>query len=517
MATSLRMVCFNIWKSKQERQGTRPQYEPVFTRYIGVEDVSEYPDLLKTLYTRSQSCPYSIFFDGTIPMQAEFDIIDYVSRELKSMDVHNLKTQDISLFNDSNMDSVFLEALDKTVNAALDKETFFNESSRNDFIIKLIVWTFSYVRPIVPNLNPNHSPKCFYYGDITRHEIYFLIMLHLMGFDVVYINSLRDENWASIDSEKMSSLVSGSNIVQIKPLKDYLESGTEISEEQSVTLQLQREMEETLFSGSGVYRSWQFREGNTKSLFIRGTVFDLLHSFAEPARVRAGFKTEGKLVTVPNFFFQVDGVYGNKEEYYNLINTCITTPNTMVLDDAGAGLIGENVSDEEKLKLTFCKLSDGSYDIQELKKLGYYQWDKYRDSLEDFMLNKINEVLKSGMYKHKFSTNEEFDFVCDILMMDSRIIKMADGFDFTDKVPKLVIFLNKEEFVEDRILYLLGYIVTLGFDVVIFSPSGLISIDSVFEVSRFNNERLDTMQYDLTLEDVKKKPKGKGLFQRLFK
>lgn len=511
---NLKTLCFTIWESKYTRQGISSQYKPFYSRYIGVDNSSEYPNILKTLYMKSEKCPYSVFFDRSVPMQAEFDLITYLSRELKSMDVHNLKSQDIVLFNDEETNKTFLNSLDEVINLALNQETFVNENSRNDFIIKVMVWIYSYICPMQDKFDASNSPKCFYYGDITKHEVYFLMLLHKMGFDVVYINPLRNEVWDDVDKSGESEVVTSPQILAITPIADIMNSAKEIREEQSITLQLQREMEDTLLSGSGVYRSWQFRDGSTKALFIRSTVIDLLNNYNEPARVRNGFQVDGSVVTVPNYLFQIDGLNSNMQEYHHLLEVCTKSPNTKILTDKGESLLGTTVSDSEKLKLAFCKLSDGHYDIEELKKLSYYKWDRYRDSLEDFILNKINDLLDDCMYKKQLSKEEEFSLVCDILSMDESVIKMADNFDFTDKIPKIVIFLEKEDFVPDRVLYLLGFIVTLGFDVVIFNPSGLMSIDSVFQVARFNYERLDTMKYDCTFESIKKK---KGFFKNLFK
>lgn len=516
MAMGLRTLCFNIWKSKYDRQGIASEYKPVFTRFIGVESVCEYSDILKTLYEKAEECPYTVFFDGSVPMQAEFEIITYIGQELKTMDVTKLASQDITLFDREDWNKTFLNALECTVNLALKQESFFNESVRNDFIMKMIVWTYSYIRPISPYFEDRNSPKCFYYGDISKHEIYFLIMLHKMGFDVVYMNPLREENWDLVDTIHESCTVKSQQILPIKSLQERIKDASGILEEQSVTLQLQREMEETLLCGSGCYRAWQFRDGSTKPLFIRSTVIDLIHNYTEPAKVRNGFKVNGKVVTVPNYFFQIDGMYNDYQEYRKLVMECISTPNTLVLTDRCRSLISGVIDKQDRLKLSFCQLSDGTYDISELKKLPFYPWDKYRDSLEDFMLNKINDVLKDCMFKKKLSKEDEFRFICDIFVMNESIIRMADNFDFPDKVPKLVVFLNNEDFIEDRILYIIGYIVTLGFDVVIFSPAGLISIDSVFEPSRFNNERLDVMKYDCTLDEVKRKGKAAGFFAKIF-
>lgn len=518
MPINLKNVALNIWKDKYDRKGIKTEYKPVFTRYIGVDNPNEYNDVLKTIYERSNQCPYSIMFDRSVPLKAEFEIITYVGQELKTMDVRNLKTQDIVLFDkNEELNKIFLEALDYVVNLALKQETFFNDNTRNDFILKLIVWTYSYIRPMYEKFEDSHSPKCFYYGDITRHEIYFLMMLHLMTFDVVYINPLRDEVWATVDTVGLSKLRSNPQILPIETLVSRIANAKVIDTEESVTLQMQQEMEDTLLSGTGVYRSWQFRDGDVVPLFIKSTVIDLVHNYDEPSRVRNGFKVEGKTVTVPNYLFQIDGLYRDKNEYYKLVQTCISTPNTLVLSDRGESLITREIPDVDKFKLTFCRLSDGSYDINEIKKLSYYEWDKYRDSLEDFILKKINVLFKDCMFKKKFSQEDQFNMIADILSMNESIIKMADAFDFTDRVPKLVIFLDNEDFISDRVLYLLGFIFELGFDIIIFSPAGLISIDSVFELNRFNNERLEEMSYNCKLEEIKKKKKtSKGFFQKLF-
>ena len=516
MSMSLKNACFNIWKPNYERQGISSKFKPLFTRFIGVENVNEYDDILKTLVAKSDECPYSVYFDGAIPLQAEFNIIEYVGRELQTMDVTNLKSQDICMFpNDEFRNKMFLESLDTVVNLALRQETFFNTSARNDFILKLIVWTYSYIGRMA--FDNSICPKCIYYGDISKHEIYFLMMLHLMTFDILYINPLRDELWNEIETLKISELHKNTNIIQIETLAKRISNAKIIDIEESITLQLEREIENELLTNTGVYRAWQFRDGNTKKLFIKSTLIDLQNNYAEPSRVRKGFKVEGKTVTIPNFFFQIDGEHSDKTEYIKLITNCISTPNTLILADNGVSLIPQKVSNDQKLKLTFCLNSDGTFDINELKKMEFYQWDKYRDALEDFLLNKINELLSDSLFKKKLTQEDKYTLVTNILSMNQEIVKMADNFDYTDKVPKIILFLENENFIEDEILYLLGYIFELGFDIIVFSPSGLISIDSVFDVNYFNSIRLDNMVYDETLEKIKKKAKTqKGLFGKLF-
>lgn len=512
MSMSLKTAMYNIWKPDFERKGIASVFKPVFTRYIGVEDQAEYPNILKTLKTRCDERQYAICFDGSIPMQAEFDIIMYVGNELKTMDITQLSTQDIVLFSDEQRNNIFLKALEQVVNIALKQETFYNESSRNDFILKLIVWTYSYIRPM--QFDNQCCPKCIYYGDITTHEIYFLMMLYLMTFDVIYVNPLRDENW-QVETLGISEVHKNAQIAQIETLEKKTINAQIIDREESITLQYEREVEETILNGTGAFRAWQFRDGDVKPIFIKQSIHDI-NAWAEPSRVRPNFKIEGKTVNVPNMFFQIDGVYNDMAEYSKLVTMLTTQPNSLVLTDGGNSLLGPGLSEDDKLKLTFCMLSDGTFDIKEIQKMPFYDWEKYRDALEDFILRKINCLFADNLFKKKFNQNETFDMISTIITMNPIIIKMADGFDYTDKVPKLVIFLDNEDFIDDRVLYMIGFIWELGFDIAIISPSGLISIDSVFELSRFNLVRLDQMVYDMTLEKAKKKISKKGLFGKLF-
>lgn len=513
---NLRTLCFNIWKNKYERKGIASDYKPVFIRYIGVEDEQEYPKIIKTLYDRSKECEYSVFFDGDIPMQAEFDIINYVGNELKTMDVTNLKSQDITLFDNPQLNGIFLESIDTIVNLVIKQESFSNDSVRNNFILQLIVWTYLYIRPMSVKFRDDESPKCFYYGDIGRHQTYFLMMLYLMTFDVVYINPLKDGCWEETDTMHLSELHSDMHIMPVTPLKEIVENSEEISQENSITLQLQQEMDNTLFNGSGTFRPWQFTDGYTKAKFIKGTVFDVQSKYPEPAKVRDGFSVNGKTVTVPNLVYQINGAYSDMNEYEKFVRLCISAPNACVKNNGTASAyITGSINEQDRYQLAFCQNSDGTFDIEKVKELPFYPWAKYRDTLEDFMLKKINEALTSGIYNKSLSQQEQFDYICDILCMSEDIIRYIDGFDFTDKIPKIVVFLDGQATMDDKTLYILGYLAVIGMDVIIFSPAGLFSMDSVISKNKFNDVRLDEMRYDCTLDKIKQRGR-KGLFAKIF-
>ena len=58
-----------------------------------------------------------------------------------------------------------------------------------------------------------------------------------------------------------------------------------------MTLQFERQIENEMFTNTGVYKPWQFRDGTTSALFFNSTLIDLEMNWNEPAKVRQGFKT----------------------------------------------------------------------------------------------------------------------------------------------------------------------------------------------------------------------------------
>ena len=82
-----------------------------------------------------------------------------------------MTSQEIVIFNNSETNFKFLNALEYIISIACKKENFLNENVRNNFITKLIVWAYTYAKNI--QYDDSINPKCIYYGNIQRHEIYF--------------------------------------------------------------------------------------------------------------------------------------------------------------------------------------------------------------------------------------------------------------------------------------------------------------------------------------------------------
>lgn len=499
MAMELTRLIFEIFRKRYERE-TQDGLKPFFYRVIGVNDEVTYHDALKTLqlkYLEHQEV--CLFFEAEIPLQAELELIDYIYKELEQMNSHDLAHQEINIFDDLAINHSFLQALDDTVKLATANEQFFSESVRNNFITKLIVWTYSYVRNL--SFDQAYNPKCFYYGSIARHEIYFLILLYKMGFDVLYLNPVKEAHFEEIDTEKLSVCQKELGIALLETFEQKAERGTEVNRVETMTKTLERDIHEQLFNQTGMYKPWQFRSGTTKALLLDTIVEDLYTYWKEPSRLRDGFKTVGNVVYVPCFFYKIDGVYRDKLEYRRLVQQCVQAEQTLFFNSGS--ISSETIDKDAMYQLMFCQLSDGSFDLGEVSQLPFYQFHKYSEELQEILLQKFNETIQDeNLFAFYLEKETMLQLLYLVLNLNEDIIRLIDNFDYTSDVPKLVIYLDGEEVLSNSAIMLLGYLHKIGLDIVIFNPSGLFNVNKWIKSTTINIRRLDTMDYESSYKNL---------------
>ncbi len=493
MAMDLKQITHSMFRKRFERTNGCKELEPYFYRFIGVDDISNYNDVIRTLEDKCiEHKDQCIIFDNNMPLEGELELIQYIYNELNAMDIRNMQNADIVLFDDLQVNMMFLKALDYVIPLAVSKENFFNDNVRNNFITKLIVWTYTFARSM--KYNEDINPKCIYYGTIGRHEIYFLILLYLMGFDVVYINPLKEEFWEEIEENNLSQCERSMGILNIESFTERASKGKVIDNVETITKQIERDVEEQLFENTGMFKPWQFRKGYTKSVLLDTILEDIYIYWNEPCKLRDGFKVEGKCVKVPCFFKKIDGQYANAFEYQKLVRYCVNSPNTLFSND---GNISREVGVTDNMyELMFCQLSDGTFDIDEIKKMTIYKFGKYSEEVQNFLLKKFNETITDkSIYVKQLNKDDILKLLVLVLSLDERIVRFIDNFDFTAQVPKIVIYLNNEDGISESMSMLLGYLHVIGMDIVIFNPSGLFNINNVLKEDIINIIRLDEMNY----------------------
>lgn len=510
---TLRQLCFWIFRPTYERKGIQQEFKPLFARYIGVEKQEEYPDLLATLGSKVRN-DLCLAFDGEIPL-GDGRIMSYFSEQLKSIDVYHIKNEDVELYEGhSDWNIRYANSLRKVVAAAFEKETFLNEHVKLNFVKKLIIWSYHYLRESNISLEESINPKCIYYGSISRHEIYFLFLLYYMGFDVLYLNPLKEEYWDGIDTEHISKLHKYSQILPVCSFWEYTKKGHVIIQETAGGMELERELESTFYT-DGVFKPWQFRNRITKPVLLHGTLTDLLYNYQEPAKVRQGFSVTEKTVQVPHFFQKIEGEYEDFREYQELVKQLQEGNYTVFLSDGGVSLLPHQLNRDDMLSLSFCMTGDGGFSKEKVKACNFYPLSRYNEDVQDFILEKINEtLLQANVLTKSFGKEERLQVLMFLLHLHPNLIRMIDNFDYPEQVPKAVFFLEREEEFSEQVQLLIAFLFQVGFDLVVLNPSGLCNL-SYLSKDYYDTIRLETMIYEETAEHVIQEKKS--LFQRLFK
>ena len=198
-----------------------------------------------------------------------------------------------------------------------------------------------------------------------------------------------------------------------------------------------------------------------------------------------------------------------------MVKYCIeSSPNTLFFNN---GNISSDIDvSGDMFKLMFCQLSDGTFDIEEIKKLDLYRFSKYSNEVQNFLLNKFNEVIKrNDLYEKDIDKDNSLKLLVLVLALNEDIVRLVDNFDFVDRVPKIVIYLNNEDCISENMIMLLGYIHNIGIDIIIFNPSGLCNISTIIKNDKFNSTRLQNINYKSNYKNLINMKQS--VFSKLFK
>lgn len=245
------------------------------------------------------------------------------------------------------------------------------------------------------------------------------------------------------------------------------------------------------------------------------TLEDIFSYWKQDAKVREGFKVEGKTVSVPCMFFKIDGVMEDIFEYHNLVKFCIESEKVCFMHN-NRSIFTFQEDKFKDFKLDDIKLENGEIDIEKIKKLSFYTLSKYNKDLQNFMLKKLVELLKlNRLFNKELDDYIKLRAFITIMSLRDEVIELIDGFDFTANIPKIIFYAENINEVAEVIQYAMAYLRIIGFDIIIFNPSNRCSVNEFLSPSIMNNIRLD--KTELNLDYGKLITMKKSIFSRFRK
>lgn len=454
------------------------------------------------------------------------------------MRIGNYVNEDINLTASDSLNKKIKEALDEVIALAITKERFSNETILNNFIAKLMIWCNLYTDGL--DFNNDELPKCLFYGPIKRHEVYFLMLLALIGMDVIYFNPTNDATLDDIDCNGMcQKIILGTTSPVLVPYTERIQKGVVIEKVTTYAKKATNELEQTLYNDTGIYKPWQFSDGTTRPIFMDSVIEDTLTYWDEPAKLRPGFKTNGKIVHTPTFFTKISGVYRDVNEYYELIERLKGAKKYAFYESPHLTAVGfgqsraiqyhnmptqittqnlSNFNQQDLYSLAFCLNPD-----QTIKRDAVMQHVLYkkmltlRVDLQEFILSKLEETFSSSnlsFFNFPITDKERVRLMAATFTAEDRLLNLIEGYDFTADVPKVIMYVNSRDTFNQDDAMLLGLLRMMGLDVLLLSPNGANNIELVISDKFINQIKLDEFVYDLPL----KAPVKKGsFFSKLFR
>ncbi|MFR5264341.1 YceG family protein [Clostridium sp.] len=497
----------DICKSQIDRGIILGEYNSYFCRYLGVDNVNEYNNNLARInkeekeYVKFQELPLSIGTNSIIEEKIKVHGIEFYRY--------------ISISEDNSLNFKIYKALD-FINEYLNKN-FMEDKEILDLLKFIASSSFEFIKDKI--WDDNNTNKVIFYGSSSKKEAYLMLFLKLLGMDILYLSPEgNDIDKYIYNIEDYSFFIKERINLEFVPLKERLNSGKVISEFKTIGKEAEGEIEKEIFNdNTGFYKPWQFIDYNVNSIFLNSTFEEIMIYYNEDAKVRPGFKVSNEVVSIPSFLAVITGVLDDKERFGEFLRLIFNKESTLVLNNLA--LYNYPIGYEEALSYKECFNENGKVSKEKINfHVAGNRFKKYRESLKDLFVNKINEIFEHEyIINAKFNESSKIEYLATIMTMPEEFYQLIDSFDFTGKVPKITIYRDNNQQLEIRELYVLMFLKSIGVDIILYSSFGTYGIEKWTNKNFITYHRLENVEYNFNLEEALKVYKKRGFLSRLFK
>lgn len=392
----------------------------------------------------------------------------------------------------------YYEILNETMDSSLQK--LLNKATL------LLCWINRYIPKLYPGREETSVPVFLYYGVCLKHnEADFLRLLARLPVDVLILNTDLQRKCCLEDK-----MLFEKNFSDSLPKTKF---PTEVGDVQfrTVAFNAEHELNTVLYTDTGLYRNRQFKKA--VPILLQTTYEEIGLLWGEDAQYRPNFEVLDDRVMLPTLFAKVSGIAGTLEQYWKSVADLVTG-DTIVIEKLPY-LRATDPNPVKPYATAFFK--NGRLQIQKIKAHHAYQYGYVREDMQDYMFDKLQQLINRKIIAGTMTSGMEYTIISVALNLDKKLIRLIQNFDFTRAVPKVVVINTADSVcsVEDSIL--LAYLNALGFDIVLFIPTGYQSVELHYTESLFVEHQTGAYQYDLQIPDLKTiKRNGQSFARKLF-
>lgn len=387
------------------------------------------------------------------------------------------------------------------------------------FLIDMVKWLKNHWIQWTKSMKPTDDfPKVVWYGETTISQRYFLLLLMELGCDVLIFHPAKIDEFADIDATEIFSITySYAHQTTLQPFPDKLRD-----RQATVGYRSSQHFEQLMHDQpSGFYKPWQFKDFMPRSLTLRMTYDDIFIYANVKALLRPQFEVVGNEVVIPVIFAKISGVSSFREEYWQDMHRLLTNPHTVFVKEFP---YIKTSKANYHFHYQHCLVS-GELSIERIMQSDWWQYGEVTLELQRAIAYTMKVSCEQPVLKQQ--PNETFYdlqlFIFKQLTMIPRdILRLLQGFDYAQEVPKLVLYqapqqppLSREDIV------LLAFLNRFGVDIVFYNPTGKLDLEKHLPEDSFDVHRLEHMLFDLHYEEPKEDKNApdtiiKKLFNRFF-
>ncbi|WP_066313168.1 YceG family protein [Bacillus sp. FJAT-29814] len=381
-------------------------------------------------------------------------------------------------------------------------------------LVDLIKWSINHLQPLLDVADPEREmPKFLWYGDFKRSHQYFLFYLINLGCDIVIFHPEGKDILAGI-------AVDGAFVHQYpKSLPPEPFPKEKRSRKTTVAYRASKEIETILNQeGAGLYKPWQLRDYTPSSITLKTTYDELFIISKEIAMIRPDFTVGNGQVKIPSVFAKIQGVSRNRKEYWERLHS---------LDEHEESLLVRQLpftipsNSDFRFHYRNALGKDGLIDPDKVLAAHYWPYSFLPSGLQKGIANAVRAICdKPGLKPLPMESLEEVKIYLftQAIFMPKKVIQLLEKFDYSQQVPKLIIFNNEKTGMLTRsdaaLLLLLNQ---FGIDLIVYNPTGHNDIENYLHEQLFDIHWLEDVVFDLEYKEPSVSIFKKGLFQGILK
>ena len=494
----------SVFKPNNIRAVSTAKFTKIHTMFIqclGIDEEGLYNNRLYSLKKdlEKSSKPY-ILFDNSIenPSMKEVSDIGRFNFSNKDELINGL----LKVIND-NFDSFYKPYLLNSFNNTLINEKDLNLPKLYNLGIKLICWA-KRVTSVLTYKN-EVLPLVLYYGECSSNELIFLNMLSSLPLDILYFCPKKDAK--TIDSGKTIIL---NNTMEIKPFPK-----TELKVKIATTAySAERELNSILYTDTGLYREQQYSKST--SVTLKTTYDEIAILWDKESKYRPSFKTDDHKVYVPNIFAKINGIKdGDLNKYIKDIKNLIIK-DTLVYEKFPFVNRCSNLSWESIQKF----ITGNTISFEKLRCSRDYKYSYLNEDTQRLIVEKIQELINLNWLKNTNEFNIYYVLLNTLLNLDKQTLMLLQQFDFTKTIPKIIVIDTDETMADITDCIYLLFLNLVGFDILIFTPTGYRNIENYIKEDVFENHIIGEYIFNVRLPHLYTNLKEKnspGFFSRFFR